>query len=207
MKKRSWIMAGAWACMVALLVGCNNDDDSSGGLPSDIGDNNPDMVVALGDSITVAGYPAAVAGITGKTVINQGRGGERSAGGASRVSGVLSKYKPAYLLILYGANDAIHGADAAAVKGNLRAIIGAAQANKTVPIIANLTPMYDGHSSFQGTATSYNPEIKSLASEMGARFVNLAGEFGSERSLIQADGLHPTGEGSQVIAFAFSDKI
>ena len=213
MSKFKWIFAGILLTMSMIFAGCGGDDEEGGGLPDDIGENNPNVIVALGDSITQgfgdggAPYPSRVANITGLTVYNEGRGGERSGGGAGRVSGVLSRYKPAYLLILYGANDAIAGADVESVIGNLRAIIGAAQANKTVPVLANLTPMYDGRALFNGKVDEYNPRIRDLASETGARFVNLSGEFGDERSLIQADGLHPTDSGNQVIAFAFSDRI
>ena len=195
------------------LVGCDGGGSSGGG-GGDIGDNTAGVFVAMGDSLTSgycvpagAPYPDRTAAATGKTVINEGRCGERSGGGAGRVSGVLNQHKPEGLLILYGANDMINGGDVEGTIGNLRFIIQTAKANKTRPIIANLTPMYDGHAVFQGSVDALNQRINQLASEEGAALVNLAGEFGQERDLIQADGLHPSDMGTQVIAFAFAGKI
>ena len=85
--------------------------------------------------------------------------------------------------------------------------IQAAKANKTRPILANLTPMYDGHAVFQPAVEAVNPQIAALASSEGVRLVNLAGEFGSERSLIQPDGLHPSDMGTPVLAFAFAGAM
>jgi lysophospholipase L1-like esterase len=202
------------AAALAGFIGCNGGGGGGGGGSSNIGDNNAGVFVALGDSITNgrcvpagAPYPDRTAAISGKTVVNQGICGERSGGGAARVSGVLSRYKPEGLLILYGANDVIHGADLDGTIENLRAIIQTAKANMTRPIIATLMPMYDGHAQFQGAAKELSRRIRQLASQEGAKLVNLEGEFGQERDLLQPDGLHPSDMGTQVIGFAFADKL
>lgn len=208
------LAAGLLTLALGLQLGCNGGGGGGGGVSGDIGDNNAGVTVALGDSITNgscvpagAPYPSRTAAVKGETVINAGRCGETSAGGASRVSGLLAKHKPANLLILYGANDVIQGVDPGTTIANLRSIIQSAKANKTRPVIANLTPMYDGHAAFQPGGAALSTMINALASEEGVPLVNLAGEFGSERDLVQADGLHPSDMGTQVIAFAFADKI
>ena len=43
--------------------------------------------------------------------------------------------------------------------------------------------------------------------EEGAKLVDLQEEFGTDRSLIQEDGLHPSDSGTQIIAASFNDKI
>ena len=209
-----------WFTLLALVgilsVGCNSDGggDDGGSSKQDFGDNNPNRVVALGDSITEgicapdgAPYPSRLAGLSGKEVINQGGCGERSAGGASRIGGGLSRYKPGYIVILYGANDAIYAMGSEQLINNLRNMCNAAIANKTVPILMTCTPMYDSHAFAAGTVGSYNQPIRDLGKEMGVKVVDLANEFGTERSFLQPDGLHPSDSGNQLIALSVNDRL
>lgn len=211
-KRKSNVLT--YIMLIILFTGCGGGDNITGPDPPDIGNNNPNVYVAIGNSITEAGfalsgspYPARLSSMTGETVVNEGHGGETSGAGAARVTGALAQYKPAGLLILFGANDVIFRINTATIIANLRAIIQAAKANQTRPIIANLTPMYDSHAAFQGGVNELNPLIQQLASEEGADFVDLASAFGNNRSLMQADGLHPTDEGNQIIASEFAKFV
>lgn len=206
---------------VALLVigfvsaGCNDSGSGGGGSSKhDFGDNNTSQVVALGDSITEgicrpagAPYPSRLAGLSGKAVANQGACGERSAGGASRIGGVLNRFSPGYIVILYGANDAIFALSSDQLINNLRNMCNAAIANKTIPILCTCTPMYDSHAFANGTAMAYNVRIRELGKELGIKVVDLEREFGSNRDFLQPDGLHPSDSGNQVIALAVNDRI
>ncbi len=203
------------ALVAVFLTACGGDDGggSSNSAP-DFGDNDPNVVVAIGDSITEgrcvpagAPYPSRVAGLTGKTVINQGKCGELTSGGAARIGGVLSKYKPGYVLILYGANDAIFGYGTDAFIDRLRSVIGAVKANKSVAIVGTVLPMYDSHAYAEGRAADYSSAIRSLAREMNVRLADVRKEFGSERSFLLEDGLHPSDSGNQLLAFTFEDDI
>ncbi|MEM7395451.1 MAG: GDSL-type esterase/lipase family protein, partial [Verrucomicrobiota bacterium] len=185
-----------------------------GGTPSDIGDNSADVVVAIGDSITEgravpagAPYPDRLAAMTGKQVVNAGVSGDLSSGGASRIGGRLSRHKPAFVCIQFGANDLIKDRSDEEVIANINSMIAQAKANKTVPIVGNLLPMYDSHEVWNARVNNINPKIANAAKAGGARFVNLNKEFSGKRDLIQADGLHPSDRGNTVIAAAFSDKI
>ena len=208
----------AFILALGLVLGfgtaCNDSGGGGGGGGGDIGDNNPDVYVAMGDSITVGwgvpagtSYPAQLAGMTGKSIINAGVSGARSSQGAGSVSGILARYKPARLLIMYGANDAIHGASPDTLENNLRAMIGAAKANKTIPIVSTITPMYDSHAAFMPLVDAYNARIRSMAKSEGVALANSAGELGGKRELIQPDGLHPTEVGQRGIAAAFNDRL
>jgi lysophospholipase L1-like esterase len=148
-----------------------------------------------------------LAGLSGKRVINQGRCGERSDEAASRVGSVLNRYKPGYLVILYGANDAIFGYSNEQTISKLRNICNAAIANKTIPMLMTCTPMYDSHAFANGRVLGYNPDIRSLAKELKIKVVDLEKEFGTERSFLQSDGLHPSDSGNRVIAMAVNDKL
>lgn len=191
-----------------------NDSGGGGGGGGDIGDNNPDVYVAMGDSITSgreapagAPYPDRLAGIVGKTVVNAGVGGAYSASGVGSVGGLLQRYQPARILVLYGSNDATAGISPDAFEGNIRAIVGAAKVNKTIPVIATVPPQYDSRASVMGTIDEYNKRIRSIGSSENVPVANVRGEFGNNRDLIQSDGLHPTDTGNQVLAFSFADRL
>jgi lysophospholipase L1-like esterase len=204
------------SCVVlsaAYLSACE-DDGGGGSSTPEVGDNDINTVVCQGDSITDGGcvpagpsYPSRLAGMSGKNVINQGSCGEKSDSGAARINGILNKYSPGYICILYGANDAIFDRPTGDVVNNIRSMVQAAKANQTVPVVATLLPMYDGHAFAAGNARDISAGIRAMAKEEGARLVDLEREFGDDRTLLQPDGLHPSDSGTELIALAFNDAI
>ncbi len=196
---------------VAFFCGC---EDSGGGGGEDVGDNDRDLVICVGDSITQgyrcdgAPYPSQLAAMTGKTVRNMGVAGMRAGGGASRISSQLG-CKPGYVCILYGANDAIRdgGSSAPYVKESLRSIIVACKNNKSIPILATTPPLVRGHSLFDGGARAINIAIRDLAKEEGVKLIDLYKEFGDGEAYIGMDGLHPNAAGAKLIAKCFAEKI
>jgi lysophospholipase L1-like esterase len=209
--KHSHGIAGVWA-VAALLLGAGCDGGGGGGSGGhDFGANDPNVIVAMGDSITEgsgsADYPSILEGMVGKRVINHGRGGATAGDGAGAIGGVLAREKPGYVLILYGANDVISGTGLDHATGALGAIIEACKANQTVPIIATLTPMQGLHELFAGGAQELSRRIRSLAGQTGTALCDLESEFGFPSGLLQDDGLHPTDEGSVVIADSFASKL
>ena len=176
--------------------------------PWDFGDNDPSLVVAMGDSITAWGYPELLDAMTSKSVVNLGHGGDHSAEGVSQVDSVLGTHKPGYLLVLYGANDILHQRDPDSTIDNLRYMIRAASANHTFPVIGTLTPMASYHEIWNGAVLSLNTQIVSLASETGAGLADLHKAFeGHEAEYLGTDGLHPTATGSVIIATTFLNEI
>ncbi len=196
-----------------VLVGAGCEGDSSG--PSrDFGDNIPSKVACMGDSITVGGnyagvppYPSDLAGMRpDMQVLNKGKNGETSSGGAGRVGRVLGE-KPGFLCILYGANDMIHSRSKSATVASLRSMVTAAKMNKTVPLVATCTPMSGSRSIFNGSVQQLNAMIRQMASEEGVDLVDLEWEFaGAERERFP-DGLHPDAVGTVMIAAAFADHM
>lgn len=197
---------------VMLLAGCDGGDSGSS---HDFGDNDENVVVCLGDSITEgygvdagSSYPNQLAGLTGKTVHNLGVGGSLSSEGVSRVSSALAKYKPGYLCVLYGANDLIRGAATQeTIVNNLRTIVQRAKDNKTVAVVATLTPAYDSHSFIQDSVEAIRPKIKTMAGEEDVSCAELFDAFGSDTSLMQSDGLHPNATGLGVVASTFAGNL
>jgi lysophospholipase L1-like esterase len=194
-----------------LISSCNGGGDDP--LSDDIGDNDPDVVLALGDSITEgachaagATYPQRLASLIQKKVINAGICGETTGGGAARVAGLLDKYDPGTILVLYGANDLIQGDDPAGSLERMRIIISAAKARKTRIAIGTVLPMVRDHQQYEGLVEAYNVQLKALAKAENVRVVDLFGEFSKRRDvLLQEDGLHPSDAGNQTLAAAFAD--
>ena len=168
----------------------------------------------MGDSITAgfgigagSAYPAQLAGLTGRPVRNSGVNSEISGSGASRAGGVLSTAKPGYLLILYGSNDIIRGLDLAQTKENLRAIVGAAQDNQTIPILGSVPNGIDSYAFMAPGVQTLNGLIGQLAGEEGVRVAGVNGAMGNNPSFYQADGLHPNVAGAGQVAAAFAGRL
>jgi lysophospholipase L1-like esterase len=195
--------------ITAVLFGttaCEDDDGSA-----NVGDNDPNLVVCIGDSITHgmgmggASYPSRLAQMTGKSVINAGVGGQRAAGGAARINGLLAQH-PGYVCILFGANDAIHGGSPYVVKENLRAIVAACKANQSYPILATLTPMTEGHAMYDPAVQAISAEIRALAGEEHCALVDLYGSMSGHPEYL-ADGLHMSDAGNDRLAGAFKGRL
>jgi lysophospholipase L1-like esterase len=206
------------SCLLALCIftGCEDDDTtaSTPAEPQDVGSNDPDLFVAIGDSITRGygisasqSYPAQLSAMLGKTVINEGRDGERSDSGKSRISGVLMNHKPGYVLILYGANDIIHSYSSSDTLKNLRSMVQTAKSNKTIPIIATLTPAFGSFAYMEGGINRLNPLIRQMAAEEGVSVADLGTAFGWHRPELLPDGIHPNSAGQKLIATTFYDVI
>jgi lysophospholipase L1-like esterase len=203
--------------LLALGVGC-----SGGGPNTDFGDNDPDTVVALGDSITfgifdlgvdtcdetyrsTAGYSSRLGHLTGKTVMNEGICGEQSSGGLARIESVLKQWRPGVVLIDYSPNDIFSGVDATI--SNLRAMIKAARANQTVPILGTLVPAVGEHAGWESFIEALNPQILALCAEEDLEcadhhtaFTSDAGYIESPYALLSEDGLHPNAAGYTLMA-------
>ena len=199
--------------MVMMWEAACESDGGGGGGGGNIGDNNPDVYVAMGDSITSgreapagAPYPDRLAGIVGRTVVNAGTGGAVSANGVGSVGGLLQRYKPARILVLYGSNDVGAGVSADQFENNIRAIVGAAKVNQTIPVIATIPHQYGSRTVVNPAIDEYNRRIRSIGGSEGVPVANVAGPFNNP-NLVQADGLHPSDAGTQAIATAFANKV
>jgi lysophospholipase L1-like esterase len=192
--------------VIAGVTGCESD---GGGLGDghDFGANDPSLYVAMGDSITAAGWPSVLAGKLGQPVVNRGVPGARSDQGAASVNGTLVRYKPGFLLILYGANDVINGGNYDSTIAYLRSMIRAAKANQTIPVIGTLTPMSASHEIWAESTRELSRRIRVMASEERCAVADLERAFGNNPEYILPDGLHPTAAGTERIASVFYGVI
>lgn len=205
------------AMLVTLPTGCGERDELHVplGQGHDFGSNNPDLYVAMGDSITegnkdpvIVPYPERLAAMLGKPVVNMGDGGAWSGDGVAQVDYVLSQFQPGFLLILYGANDIHADHDPNETVVNIAYMVEAARANKTIPVIATLTPFIAGK---RGYLAQYVPPvseaIRRYAEEENIALADLAEAFGDNPAYLKADGLHPSESGTQLIAETFYDVL
>ena len=206
---RRWAACAAAMATLYAFTGC---EGSGGGGSDDVGENDPELVVCVGDSITAgmycegAPFPARLAEKSGKTVLNYGVGGAPASSGVSNVKRALAR-KPGYVCILYGANDAIQGAGYDTTEASLRAMVQACKENQSIPIIATPTPQRSWHEIFDGRVSHIAEIVRTVAKEEGARLVDLNSAFGNGDGLLVEDGLHMTDKGSDLIAEKFNGRL
>jgi acyl-CoA thioesterase-1 len=167
------------------------------------------VVVALGDSLTaglgVAADEAFPARLEARLraegyayrVVNAGVSGDTTAGGLRRVDWVL-RSSPEVVIVALGANDGLRGQSPPATRANLEEIVTRLQAAgaRVLLVGMRLPPNYGGE---------YTKEFEEVfpAVARGAKITLmpflLDGVAGVPR-LNQADGIHPTAAGQQVIA-------
>lgn len=166
------------------------------------------VVVFLGDSLTAGlglaedqAYPALLARqlkAEGRQarVINAGVSGDTTAGGLSRLGWLLNQH-PTLVVVALGGNDGLRGLPVSEVEGNLRQIIRRAQAAGAGVLLLGmrLPPNYGPY------ADQFTAVYPKLARELGVPLVPfLLKDVGGIRTLNQADGIHPTAKGQEIVA-------
>jgi acyl-CoA thioesterase-1 len=166
------------------------------------------LVIFLGDSLTAGlgleenqAYPALLdrdlrrAGVPAR-VINAGVSGDTTAGGLARLGWLLNQH-PALIVVGLGANDGLRGLPLTEVEANLRQIIQRSRAAgaRVLLLGMRLPPNYGPY------AEQFTALYPKLARELNVPLVPfLLDKVGGIRSLNQADGIHPTAEGQEIVA-------
>lgn len=164
------------------------------------------VVVAFGDSLTEGvgaaeeeSYPAVLATLLGRTVINAGVPGEVSEEGAERLPQVLRKHHPDLVVICHGGNDFLRRAEDAQVERNVQAMVEAAQAAGAdvillgVPrpgLFLKVSPVYEAVARRQGVPC----EKKALPKILGS-------------PSLKSDAIHPNADGYRKLAEAVAALI
>jgi len=166
------------------------------------------LIVFLGDSLTAGlgleedqAYPALLetelqqAG-TPARVVNAGVSGDTTAGGLSRLGWLLGQH-PAVIVVGLGANDGLRGLPLTEIEANLREIVNRSQAAgaRVLLLGMRIPPNYGPY------ADDFAALYPRLAKELDVPLVPfLLQGVGGVRSLNQADGIHPTAEGQELVA-------
>ena len=174
---------------------------------SSASDTRP-RIVAFGDSLTAGlgvqadeSYPAQLqrrldALGYAYRVINAGVSGDTTAGGLRRVSWILNN-KPALVILELGANDGLRGLSVDQTRHNLREIIQRLREAGVAIVLAGmkLPPNY-GHD----YSTGFEAIYLSLAKDYHLTLIPFFLEgVGGSPSLNQADGIHPTQKGYELV--------
>lgn len=223
MKHITWIgrfICGSLLGGLLMLAGCESGNKSHLGDGHDFGRNNPNLYVALGDSITAGSglanpndrYSDKLAGLLDKNVmnaavVNEGFPGAASSAILDALYNILDDTKPGYVMILAGVNDLImgYGEDGAAI--NIRIMIQACIDNKTIPVIATLTPTFGGYADLSSGIGRLNVMIRQICADLNVALVDLNIAFNENPIYIQSDGLHPNESGHSLMALTFYDVV
>ena len=170
------------------------------------------VIVAFGDSITAGlgvteqeAWPAAVQRILADqglkvTMINAGVSGDTTAGGRARLAWSLdgATPKPTLAVVALGGNDALRALDPENAYGNLDAIIIALKKRKMNILLAGMLapPNLGG---------DYAEKFAAIYKRLAAKHTVLLYPFlldgvAADKNLNQADGIHPTAAGQNIIA-------
>ncbi|MFU8781245.1 MAG: SGNH/GDSL hydrolase family protein [Kiritimatiellia bacterium] len=199
-------------CVFVIATGCNNREDPPYGEGHDFGQNNPDLYLCFGDSMTqgvggVTPYPRYLSDFLGKPVINQGRAGESVEEGLARLGSVLDRHKPGFCLIMHGVNDIIHSGSPARIAETIRSMIQVAKARNVLPAVSTITPFVGKREVFNGSVEAANELIRAVAKEEDVRLVDCARVIRGRQDYVLDDGLHYSEAGSMAVAAAWSDRL
>ena len=167
------------------------------------------VVVALGDSLTaglgVAADEAFPARLQARLraegydyrVVNAGVSGDTTAGGLRRVDWALRAH-PDVVIVALGANDGLRGQSPQAIRANLEEIVERLQASgaRVLLVGMRLPPNY---------GAEYTKEFEAVFPAIARRakialMPFLLDGVAADPRLNQADGIHPTAAGQQMVA-------
>jgi len=161
-------------------------DSLSAGFGLESGQSYPDDLQSLLDA---AGYRYHV--------MNFGVSGDTTTDGVERLPSVLAVH-PAIVILEFGGNDGLRGQPVQSAQKNLAAMIEALKKSEIRILLAGMT-----------LPRNYGPEYIQSFEQM---YVNLSKEYklaripfllegvGGHPDLTQPDGIHPTAEGTRIVA-------
>lgn len=169
--------------------------------------NPHDVIVAFGDSLTHGtgakteeSYPAVLAKLIGRSVVNSGIPGEVSAEGLKRLPEVLDAVKPRLLILCHGGNDMLRKLDKSQLRQNLIAMVETAQ-SRDIDVVLLGVP--EPTLLMRSTAPVYLEVAEHLNLPIEAdKITDIEGD-----NDLKADHVHPNGEGYRQLAHAVADLL
>lgn len=156
-------------------------------------------ILAFGDSLTYGtgtssdkAYPAVLASLINRKVINAGVPGEISEKGLPRLSALINQHQPDLIIICHGANDILRKLDINQTRSNLQKMIDIAKHNDSQVVLVGVPEF----SLFLSTSPIYGElaEINKLliADDILAEILS--------KNAFKSDHVHPNSQGYQLLA-------
>jgi len=138
-------------------------------------------------------------------IINSSISGDTTSGGLSRINRDLNTYKPDFVLVELGGNDALRGYSISRIKQNLLKIISIISNNQSIPIIMQIKiPPNYGKKYIEAFENIYSE----VASETDAKLISFMLENVALREdLMQPDGIHPNEKAQPFITEQIKKEI
>lgn len=189
---RQFILISFIAIFACLISGCS-DEANLQPLAADA------TILTFGDSLTYGtgtslkyAYPSILQGLVNRKVINAGIPGEVSEKGLARLPGLITRHRPALIIICHGGNDILKKLNLSKTKNNLQQMIDLARQNNSQVILIgvpefgfflNTVPLYD-----ELAAKNHVP----IANEILADIIT--------KNAFKSDHIHPNTQGYQLLA-------
>lgn len=175
------------------LVGCGDSMPELSPLQADA------VILAFGDSLTSGtgagrgeSYPAQLAQLIDRQVVNAGRPGELSAQGLRRLPALLDEYRPDLVILCHGGNDMLQRQDLSTTRANLEAMVELVlAAGAQVLLIAVPQPRL---------LVRPEPLYASLGKRLAVPVLRDSLSDILTDSALKADPVHPNGAGYTVLA-------
>lgn len=159
-------------------------------------------ILLLGDSLSAAHNIELTAGWPSllqtrlqqmrapRKLINASISGETTAGGLSRLPGLLKTWRPSIVMLELGANDGLRGLPLSEIRGNLTAMVRLCRASGAKVLLLGIElPVNYGPQYRTGLRAIY---ANLAAAEHTALVPFLLQGIALKPELMQEDGLHPT---------------
>ena len=138
-------------------------------------------------------------------IINSSISGDTTSGGLSRINRDLNTYKPDFVLVELGGNDALRGYPISRIKQNLLKIVSIISNNQSIAIIMQIKiPPNYGKKYIEAFENIYSE----VASETDAKLISFMLENVALREdLMQPDGIHPNEKAQPFITEQIKKEI
>jgi acyl-CoA thioesterase-1 len=207
-------MKKLWPLLLTVLFACGKSDEPKpAAAPKKdkafitvrpVDDHRPG-IVCFGDSLTAGfgldpghAYPEVMQRDLPKyRVVNMGVSGDTSQDGLERLPIVLVE-KPAIVVVEFGANDGLRGQPLSGTEANLRQMIETLQKAGVKVVLAGITlpPNYG-----PDYIKKFDAIYRTLADQYKVPLIPFLLEgVAGHANLMQKDGLHPTVEGTKIVA-------
>lgn len=164
------------------------------------------VILAFGDSLTFGtgatpteSYPAVLATLVNRSVVNAGVPGETTEGGRARLAGILDEVRPALLILCLGGNDFLRRQDEGQAGDNLRAMVRMAK-ERNIDVLLVAVPKL-------GFGLTVPSLYAQLAKEEQIPLEDEILEAILSTSALKSDTIHPNAAGYQRLAEALAERL